>query len=942
MSAHGYRYGAFLSYSRTADGQFARDIQHGLQTFAKPWNQLATRVFRDKSGLSAGAALWPAIRKALDDSGHLILLASPRAASSEWVEKEIRYWLQTKSAATILIAVTAGEIKWSGGNFDRTVTTCLPPAMYGACAEEPAWVDLRAMRARTTVSLRVPEFQDLIADLAAPVHGTPKDELLGDAVNQVRHSRRIAWRISAAMAALVIVAAGVAVYAMHEKAVATQQERLAVARQLVAQANAAGAADPRLEVRLGLAARTLHDDEPARASIVRAMMSSRAAATLVGHTDDVVAAVFAPVGRLLATAGADGVVLLWDLTRTDHPVKLGALPRESAGVVRALTFSPDGQTLLTGAVAEIEVWDVRDPVKPRRGDASFTGFTGQVKAVSFVGNDRAVAAVSASQGVLIWSPGDRSHPKRFGGGGPISATTAAFAPGGAMVAVSSLIGDPTMWDLTDPSKPTGATIKGGGVLPQLAFSPDATTLAIGGLAGKIDLWDVTDRARPVRVGASITRTTRMSTTGLAFSPDGVELAAADLDGFAAVWGIRDRDRPTQLGALLTGHTAGLTSVAFSPDGKTIVTTSADRTAMVWDTADRAQQVRLAALPGHSDAVTSVAFSPNGHLLASGSFDKTVALWDLRDRADPVPLGPMPSGHTEGVTSVAFSADGALLASGGLDEQLILWDIHDPTKPQRVGALRSTTSILSIAFSPAGRTLAIGYLDGTLQLWDVTDPSQPRPLGPPLHGHSESIERIAFAPDGRTLATAGSDGAAILWDLTDPDHPQLGDPITDLNTAVWSVGFSPDSRLLVTAAVNGTILLWNLADRAHPTMLGARLTAHTDSVSAVVFTPDGRTMATAGANGTALWDMTDPARPIRVGLPFLSTGTGAYDLAIAVDGRTMAVGDRAGTIGIWDLSGLNDRRQHALEQACAFAGAGLSRQEWLDYVGDAEYVPTCPT
>ena len=46
-------------------------------------------VFRDETSLAASPGLWPAIQAALDASRWFVLLASPEAARSEWVGKEI-------------------------------------------------------------------------------------------------------------------------------------------------------------------------------------------------------------------------------------------------------------------------------------------------------------------------------------------------------------------------------------------------------------------------------------------------------------------------------------------------------------------------------------------------------------------------------------------------------------------------------------------------------------------------------------------------------------------------------------------------------------------------------------------------------------------------------------------------------------------------------------
>src|SRR3712207_9593761 len=92
--ATGGAYAAFISYSHAADGKLAPALQRGLHGFARPWFQLrALRVFRDEASLSANPALWSSIEQALGSAGVFILLASPEAAHSSWVGREVAYWV---------------------------------------------------------------------------------------------------------------------------------------------------------------------------------------------------------------------------------------------------------------------------------------------------------------------------------------------------------------------------------------------------------------------------------------------------------------------------------------------------------------------------------------------------------------------------------------------------------------------------------------------------------------------------------------------------------------------------------------------------------------------------------------------------------------------------------------------------------------------------------
>ena len=230
-------YGAFISYSHAASQDVARGLQKWLQIYAKPWyRRRAVNVFRDETDLAAAPALWSKITRALDDSSHFILLASPKAAQSKWVKREVRHWLgdskahdeqgdaldaplsgaRPERAATLLIALTDGEIAWdengrgaARGDFDWKATDALPRALAGVFTEEPQWIDLRQIvrrdDLRNSLSRSNAAFMHAVAQLSAPIRGLADfSQLVSEDFRQHKRALRTAW---AAVAALVLLTA---------------------------------------------------------------------------------------------------------------------------------------------------------------------------------------------------------------------------------------------------------------------------------------------------------------------------------------------------------------------------------------------------------------------------------------------------------------------------------------------------------------------------------------------------------------------------------------------------------------------------------------------------------------------------------------------------------------------------------------------------------------
>lgn len=235
-SNHKFRYSsmayhAFMSYCHSDDARLAPALQSALQRVAKPLYRLrALNIFRDKTGLAATPSLWGAIETAIVQSQYFILLASPQAAASAWVEKEITWWLTNRSVKTLLIVVTRGDLSWDDtrGDFDLTRSSAMPDVLRGQWQAEPLFVDLRWARAPADLGLHNPRFLDAVLDLAAPLHGKAKNDLAGEEVRQSRVVRRLSI---AAVLLLTLLTA----LAWQQRGVARHNAALALDRQQLAE-----------------------------------------------------------------------------------------------------------------------------------------------------------------------------------------------------------------------------------------------------------------------------------------------------------------------------------------------------------------------------------------------------------------------------------------------------------------------------------------------------------------------------------------------------------------------------------------------------------------------------------------------------------------------------------------------------------------------------------
>src|SRR6266540_2106322 len=357
-------YKAFISYSRAVDGKLAPALQSGLHRFAKPWYQRRTMlVFRDEMSLAANPGLWSSIEQALAGSEFFILLASPEAAQSKWVAREASYWIDHKPGSKLFIVMTDGEVVWddAAGDFDWELTTALPRSLQGAFTEEPRHIDLRWARSEGQLSLRSQRFRDAVVDLAAPLHGWAKEDLVGE---DVRQQRRTRWLFRSGLAVLVtlVIGAGLLwVLAEHRGGLARDRGDAVASGHLAEQAVTDLNDDPDLSLLLSIEARRIQDTVEARSALLTGLERSPGLLAVL-HNDGaakaastVLSVAVSPDGQIVASANSDGMILFWDVATRR---RLGQ-PLTGNGSVTELAFNRDGQTLASAnSDGMILFWDV--------------------------------------------------------------------------------------------------------------------------------------------------------------------------------------------------------------------------------------------------------------------------------------------------------------------------------------------------------------------------------------------------------------------------------------------------------------------------------------------------------------------------------------------------------------------------------------------------------
>lgn len=876
MAESPMRYRAFFSYARS-DERIARALHRYLDTYRTP-KQLKGNasgegvraslhpIFRDRTDLPSGAIIGDRLEKALSDSETLVVLCSPAASTSQWVNREVETFLKLRGAAHVFPVVAPGL-----PDCDDLEAAYYPPALRGLGLLA---ADMRSIRSRTGQIIGDGVARGRLK-LVAGLLGAQPDELARR--DRARQNLRRSTAFAAGVLFLALVGAVTALTmqgarsedrnrelvasedaAREAAALAADNERIARARVLADRAwSAMEQGNYPLAVRYALAGYQIAPENADlyRAALARALHVEGSIALQHGHYVRDVA--FSPDGKTLVTAANDGVTRLWSSGD-------GALLHSYSGLRDALSagFLQDGRSLFVAggggpaAILNVETGAVEAQLSALPGDLSWMR----------VSPDRSRIVIQSAGRFALYDGSNGREIASMPNLGSEQDTPPISADASVMLAFESY-GKPVV--LSTSTGKVLSSLRGGVVsIWSAQFSADGTVLATASPDGPGQIWNV-------RTGEAVAEIPDASHY-ISISPDGRLVAAAgESRGSAAIWSARSG----KLVHALSGHSENVRGTVFSADGRLLATWSWDDTIRIWDSSTGDA---VAVLSSHNDTITRVVFSPDGRRLASASHDGTARIWDIVDRRTFRRM----AGVDNVIESLAFSPDGRRLAGGDSNKRGLVWDTASGA---RTAMLEGHTfgdggsAIRSIAYSGDGRRIVTGGRDNTARIWDAESGA----LLHTLTGHTEGVEAAIFTREGTAVVTGSIDHSIRLWNSATGEQQGL---LGHHDSEVFDLAVSPDGKRLGSTASNDGLQLWDLQSLKP---LGSRIFVFGDRLD---WSADGRRIAVAG-DGIPIVNPDDGTLANQLG----RDSELIRDVAFSPTGNVVAAATDRNGVRLWDVA-----------------------------------------
>jgi WD40 repeat protein len=577
---------------------------------------------------------------------------------------------------------------------------------------------------------------------------------------------------------------------------------------------------------------------------------------------------FSPDGSTLATAGAEGIVRLWNPLTGQVKRSIAAFTND----IEYVAFSPDGRKLIVRVTDQQPVtYDLStgktaaftpEPMDPLSKQMLQNGYLlrGAGSKIRFSPDGKSVAVGHGS--LQVWEADTHQLKAALFGEQALAITGMTYSPDGEHLAVTTLDGDVYAWDLRSGRQEfsvaastllggqvwyaagagdLGPGIGGGAFGEQgLAFSPDANQIALcNGTA--VEIWDLKTAARVLTLAQ--TRPVKIPTK-VSFSKDGkVVYAVLNRNQDVAVWDAQTGELIRRLDLPRVDPNAfsatDLLGIWFARNNYA----GAEYWIEIWNL-ETGQMIKI---PTFKREAEPLRFSADGSFFGA-LFNQQLHIW----RTDTGQLAYVSEPGFE-VGDFALTTQGSLLATADYGK-VTLWDFLPFANRARQPGFSSLP--MPPTATPWNAQSEYVYASPTPQPTQVFTPlpvpvMQPGAIRPEnvsnlqMRGRlgSGRVHQIQWSPEGERVRVTSSQG---VYELDRQTLKMKALFQTDAELVVSSLVLSDDRLLIAGFTPDGKIRVWDAT-------LGEIL-VELPGTGEPALSPDGKWLVYEVENGLGTWNL----------------------------------------------------------------------------------------
>jgi len=520
-----------------------------------------------------------------------------------------------------------------------------------------------------------------------------------------------------------------------------------------------------------------------------------------GHTDAILDLAFSHDGAKFASISLDNTLLEWSVASTTSQKPLHA---ELIGGATAVAYSADNKHIVTGGNDQlIFIWDADTLTILQK-----TTFpSNKIVDIASLKDPNLFVVGGSERQVSLLDIRDKATLTTVDRLLYYPLTGVAASPDGKLIAAGDLIGEISIWDITDKTgdlkfkspkiikndTPPATESQGDPSAPgsphSLAFSPDGTLIFSGLHNGTI---------RSLKVSTSeLTQKNQLLNAHvqkMVVSHNGQYLLTQQNNNILTIWDLSNGNPVRQLpGIIKPGD-------PFAQDDSTFVvaSTSGPASILVYNPATGQELKNLAS---YSD-LKSIQYTKNDKQLVTVYDKSAVHIWSTTSwqELDKGNISPH-YGEVEGWVTYYDNKINSPLVSVTTDYQYVVADDNN-----RPGLCIFKPSNWETAFNESHGLIVYGG-NHTLEIIDATnDKPERRPL---QNVDQKNIVSIGISRDGSLIAAAYDDHTIHIWDAITRNELTVLSGLYGHTDEVTGLEFTPDDKLLITTSLDGTIRIWGV-------------------------------------------------------------------------------------------------------------------------------------